>query len=204
MFIAERINLLPGFVAARHRARRLMAIATLTAIGIGVGGSLVFVQQGVILRGLTSELAQQQAVNAAIAAEVARLADLDVLQSEVLTRSALLSTMTADEVRWSVLLADLQAVTPNDTWLTAFSGTVEPNEVTGTWGRLEFQGSTFSYPDVAEWLERLEAVPGFQDAYFSVSTKAEVNGRSIVQFSSSVELSDVALRRAQPGAERRP
>jgi Tfp pilus assembly protein PilN len=204
MFIAEKINLLPGFVAARQRARRLMALATLTAVGVGLGGSLVWVQQGIIIRGLERDLAVQSATNAAIATEVARLADLEVLQTQVLTKSALLQQATADEVRWSVLMADLQAITPDDTWLIGFAGSVEPNQTLGTWGRIEFQGVTFSHPDVADWLDSLERVHGFTNAYFSVSSKAKLGDKTVVQFSSSVELTEVALRRTQPGAERRP
>ncbi|MFP5224086.1 MAG: PilN domain-containing protein [Actinomycetota bacterium] len=204
MFIAEKINLLPGFVAARQRARRLMALATLTAVGVGIGGSLVWVQQGVVIRGLDRDLAAQSAANAVVATEVARLADLEVLQSQVLTKTALLQQATADEVRWSVLMADLQAIVPNDTWLIGFSGTVEPNASLGTWGRIEFQGVTFSHPDVADWLDSLEKVPGFVAPYFSVSSKAKLGDRTVVQFSSSVELTEIALRRTQPGAERRP
>lgn len=204
MFVAERINLLPGFVAARKRARRLVAVATLTAMGIAGGGALVMVQQGILSSQVTKSLRGQRALNATIAAEVARLANLEVLQQRVVAKTAALETLTADEVRWSVLLADLQAVTPRNTWLTGFSGTVTASATGDTWGKIEFQGATFSHPDVATWLERLESVPGFQNAYFNVSTKTKVGERTVVQFSSSVDLSPDALRRAQPGAERRP
>lgn len=204
MFVAERINLLPGFVAARKRARRLIAIGTLTACGIAGGGTLAMVQQGIVGAQVSRELASQRALNATIAAELARLADLEALQARVVAKTAALATLTANEVRWSVLLADLQAVTPANTWLIGFSGTVSAGDAGGALGRIEFQGATFSHPDVAGWLDKLGSVPGFTNPYFTVSTKTKVGNRTVVQFSSSVDLTEAALRRAQPGAERRP
>jgi hypothetical protein len=63
---------------------------------------------------------------------------------------------------------------------------------------------TFSHLDVAKWLTRLAGVDAFTDVYLSISSKAVIGPTSVVDFNSSVSLSDQALRRNQPGAGRIP
>lgn len=205
MIAADRIDLLPGFVGARRRARRLFAASSVVACVAGSACALAFVAQGISLRSARGELAIQQAENAAIAAQVAELSDLEVLQARLTTQQLALGSLFEREVRWSTILADLQAVVPTDTWLTGMTATVlsgdgltDPNVV----ARIDFQGTTFTHPDVADWLQRLDRVPGFDDPYVTVSTKTEVGNREVVSFSSSVVVTTEALRSAQPGAER--
>ena len=71
-------------------------------------------------------------------------------------------------------------------------------------GSVQLTGITFSHLDVAKWLTRLAGVDAFTNAYLSLSSKATIGPQPVVNFNSSVQLSDQALRRNQPGAERQP
>lgn len=200
MIGVERINLLPGFVAARRRARRVLQASTLAASAAAVACGVTYLSQGFALRDARSELAVQAAENAAIQVEVDRLADLEANQAVLVEAQSTLETLFADEIRWSVVLADLQAVMPGDTWLTGMQ--VAMADVDRGVATILFQGTTFRHTDVADWLQRLDRVPSFTDAYFSVSTKQDVGGQEMVAFSSSVTVTDVAFRRSTPGAAR--
>lgn len=210
MATADRIDLLPGFVAARRRARRLLGASTFVACAAGGAVALAFIAQSMTLANAQGELDVQRAENAAISAQVAELSDLEVLQARLVTQQLALSELFKDEVRWSTVLADLQAVVPSDTWLTGMSvsqvtpeagadGSLVESEFVA---RIEFQGTTFSHPDVADWLQRLDRVPGFDEPYVTMSTKTDVEGREVVSFSSSVMVTKDALRSAQPGGDR--
>ena len=199
MIAADRIDLLPGFVGARRRARRLLAASTFVACVASSAVALAYVAQGFGLAAAQQELDVRLAENAAISAQVAELADLEVLQAALVNQQLALSTLFENEVRWSMILADLQAVMPSDTWLTGMSASpitiAEGETVAAGRASIAFQGTTFSHPDVADFLQRLDRVPGFDSPYVTVSTKTDVGGRDVVSFSASVVVTDQALRR---------
>jgi len=206
MIVADRIDLLPGFVGARKRARRMLAASTFVACVAGGASALAFVAQGFSLSSAHQELDIQLAENAAISAKVAELSDLEVLQARLVNQELALNALFENEVRWSTVLADLQAVIPSDTWLTGMTVSpiqvVEGEELTAGRARIDFQGTTFTHPDVADFLQRMDRVPGFDLPYISMSTKTDVGNREVVAFSASVIVTDEALRRLQPGGER--
>lgn len=205
MIAADRIDLLPGFVGARQRSRRLLAGSTFVACMAGAACALAFVTQGFGLATAQQELNVRLSENAAISAQVTELADLEVLQARLVNQQLALATLFTDEVRWSTVLADLQAVMPADTWLTGMSVSpvqVVEGEATSGRARIDFQGTTRRHPDVADFLDRLWSVPGFEAPYMSVSTKTDLENREVVSFSASVIVNDLALRRMQPGGER--
>ena len=200
MIEAGRINLLPGFVAARRRARRILQGSTLVASAAAVACAVTYLSQGFALRDARSELAVQQAENAVIAQDVAKLAELETMQIRLDATHAALATLFADEVRWSSVFADLQAVIPGNTWLTGMTVTMSPTD--DGIGSVAFQGTTMNHVSVGLWLQRLSRVPGFHDPYFSISSKQTVGDREVVTFSSTVTVTDLALRSQQPGAAR--
>jgi len=68
-------------------------------------------------------------------------------------------------------------------------------------GQISFSGFAFDHRDVALWLSRLEDVRGFINPWLSSSTKSELGTTTVVQFASSVDLSEEALaRRAGRGS----
>jgi len=118
--------------------------------------------------------------------------------------------LTADEVRWSVILADVSLVIPSDVWLTNFAGAVsasagqrpEAGAAASAPGTIQLTGVTFSHLDVAKWLTRLAGLQEFANPYLSLSSKAAIATTQVVNFNSSVDLSEQAFRKNQRGAER--
>lgn len=201
MIGAERIDLLPGFVAARKRARRLLQGSSLVASAAAVACGITFVSQSFTINAARSELQVQQAENAAIAVEVNRLADLEVMANNLAASRSAMSTLLANEVRWSVILRDLQAVMPNDTWLTGMNVVMTPENPRGL-AEISFQGTTYRHNDVVDWLQRLDRVPAFTDGFFTISSKRSVGSKTLVTFSSTVTVTELGLRSNFPGAAR--
>lgn len=191
-YAADRINLLPPSVAAKRRARKLAAAGVLAGLAFMVATGLVWVRLELRIGDVERSTSAQLAENSTVQAEVQRYAHLENAQLDIAASQRLLDTLFADEVRWSMVLTDVQAVLPSDAWLTGLSGIVAPGEA-GI-GRIDFTGTTFTHPDVADVMLRLLRIPGATDPYFTVSTKAEMGGREVVHFTGSVTLTPDAYR----------
>lgn len=197
---SRRINLLPPDLAQKRRLRQIGAAIGAAGLALVAVLALVYIVQEVRLRGERGRLELQEDRNAEVRAQIAQLRDFGELQEQVEAKTQLLEDLAADEVRWSVVLADISLVIPADVWLTQFTAQLSGEE--GQVGGIQLAGTTFSHVDVATWLARLARVEGFTAPYLSLSTKSSLGSAEVVDFSSTVQLSEQALRRNQRGAQR--
>jgi Tfp pilus assembly protein PilN len=205
----RQINLLPPEIGERRRVREITLL--IGAAGLALLGLLivVFLVQTARIAGERDHLAEAKRANAALQRQVNELQAFVQIQQTVQTKAQLLTQLTQNEVRWSVLLNDVSLVIPTDVWLTTFTGTVQVSGGTGNQpvtsvGNISMAGSTFSHLDVAKWLSRLSMVREFTFPYLTLSAKGGEGATEIVTFNSSVNLSTAALRRNEPGGERSP
>lgn len=206
----RRINLLPVELAQARRLRQ--RTLSLVAAGAALVGLLavVYVFEQVRLSSARHDLDSAKAKTAALQVQVSQLADYDRIERDLKEKGALVDDLTKAEVRWSVLLADTAMVIPQEVWLTNFTANVNASSVgakavtTGdvVLGTIQLTGVTFTHLDVAKWLTRLGAVDGFTFPYLTLSSKGTIGLTPVVTFNSSVQLSDKAFRRNQPGGER--
>lgn len=214
-----RINLLPPEVGERQRLRR----RTFATVGIGVVllvlvGGFYFLQV-IRLSGVEEDIQAQEAVNAGLQQQINELQDIAALEQEIAATRELLSTLLQDRVLWSGVLRDISLVIPSELWLEGLTGRVGAAETEegiapagavgegGLVGQISFTGSALSHREVALWLSRLEDVRGFINPWLASSTKVSAEaattdgttvataGPDIVNFTSSVDLSDQALAR---------
>lgn len=208
---ARRINLLPPEFVARRRLRQRIVMVLAASGALIALLAAVFVFQGIRLSGEKRALAEQQQRNAVVRAQVAELNDFARLESELKQKTALLADLTQNEVRWSVVLADISLVIPQPVWLTSFTGSVNTQFASSpgsrnqpvSLGSIAMSGRTFTHLDVARWLIRLSQVDAFVFPYISLSSKNTVGLTNVVDFNSTVDLAAPAFRKNQPGAERR-
>ena len=221
-----RINLLPPEVGERQRLRR----RTFASIGLGavllvlVGG--FYFLQVIRLSGVEEDIQAQEAVNADLQRQIDELQDVAALEQEISATRQLLATLLQDRVLWSGILRDISLVIPSELWLDGLTGQIgaaagvegEAPAATavaegGLVGQISFTGSAFSHREVALWLSRLEDVRGFINPWLASSTKVSseeavaedgttvtTTGPEIVNFASSVDLSDQALARRSGGS----
>lgn len=207
----RRVNLLPQTLLHERRARQRTLAVVVAAAGVIALLVGAFLFQSLRLAGERDRLAQQQEENASLRAQVAELADIERQNAELRAKRALVDQLTRDEVRWSVILADISVVIPSEAWLTTFTGNVTapatgaaaPTGGPVTLGSITLNGTTFRHEDVATWLTLLGEIEAFTLPYVTLSTKATIGETEVVNFNSSVQLSEAAFRRNQQGAQRR-
>jgi len=199
-----RINLLPPEIKQRQRIRR--QTGAVVALGVVVLALVAgfFVLQQIQLNGLRNDLAAQEQVNAGLRAQIAELQQFDDLQQELIATRTLLQQLLADEVRWSAILRDVSLVIPGNVWLTSMSGTLQapaPGTTTtaettgqGLIGQVSVTGFGLDHRSVALWLTRLEDVEVFANPWTSNSQKTLIGATEVVQFSSTVDLTETARR----------
>lgn len=207
----RQINLLPSDIAERRRARQITLMLGAAGLALVAVLVLVFIIQAARLSGERGNLAEQERTNDRLQRQVTQLQGFAQLQTTLRTKEQLLGQLTANEIRWSLLLNNISLVIPSDVWLTNLSGSVQavtgptPTPTpTGPVGTIQVAGSTFTHLDVARWLSRLSGVDEFLFPYLSLSSKTASETTSLVDFNSSVQLSQEALRRNQPGGRRQP
>jgi Tfp pilus assembly protein PilN len=206
----RQINLLPSDIAERRRARQITLLLAAGVAAVVAVLALFYVVTAARLSGERDELQAQERANTRLERQVRQLQSFAQLQLTLRTKEQLLGQLTANEVRWSLLLNNISLVIPSDVWLTNFSGSVQPPTTgpgaqAGPVGTIQVSGTTFTHLDVARWLTRLSGVEEFAFPYLSISSKTggtDLASQELVDFNSSVQLSQDALRRNQPGGQR--
>jgi Tfp pilus assembly protein PilN len=205
----KQINLLPPEIAERRRAREITLLIGAAGLALVTLLVIVFLVQTARVAGERRRLEDVKRENVALQRRVDELQVFARSEQTLKTKEQLLSSLTQTEVRWSVILNDVSMMIPSDVWLTSFTGTVHATAGTpppGTqvpFGNIAFGGSTFTHLDVAKWLSRLAQIPEFSFPYLTLSAKGgAAEGTTIVTFNSTVDLSNSALRRNQPGGVR--
>jgi Tfp pilus assembly protein PilN len=213
----RQINLLPPELAEKRRARRVTRLMMLGALGMVVLLVLVYTAQLARLSSERNRLETQRTNNAQLRQEVAQLSQFARLRADLEAKQGLLTTLTVNEVRWSVILSDISRVIPTNAWLTSLTGTVQapaagsapqPQATPGARiGSIQVAGCTLLPPDgthleVARFLIRIGMPLTLAGPFLTLSSK--VGGLCPVQYSANVNLDAGARRANQPGAARRP
>lgn len=200
-----RVNLMPPEIAEAARFRRFqfaMGAAVIGAVVI-VGGLYVHGKSAVSDAQTQLETATSQ--HTQLQSRLASLRSVQDVYTQVAAKQAMLQQAMGGEIRWSYYLTDLSLKVPGNVWLTnvqasetstsgvpaTATGVTQPLVPTGV-GTVNFTGVAFSHDDVATWLDVLAKEKGFVNPYFSNSTESKIGSRSVVNFTSSVVLSDAA------------
>jgi type IV pilus assembly protein PilN len=204
-----QVNLLPSGVRERQRSRRL-TLAVVAAVG-GVVMALLFVYVLQIgrLASANRQFTAQQAINRGYRTKIASLQQFANLKATVTTRQALVSQLLHGEVLWSGVLHDLSMVMPDQMWLTNMSAALSqgssskapaasPGANSLLVGSIQFQGYAFDHPTVALWLARLQQVHGWVNPWISNASRVEFNQHTVVQFTSTVDLTTDATTNGGP------
>lgn len=213
-----RVNLLPPEIEQHRRLRRVqLGLGATVAAAVAVVGGLWLMANSSV-NAAADDLAAEQRTTSQLRRDVGRYAEVPRVYAQVSADEALLTQAMGKEVRWSYYLNDLSRAMPPNVWLSSITiqqrddGTAaaaaSPGAAPGAndvaaaaqLGDVTFQGVAFQHNDVAAWLERLAKQKGFADASFSTSAQAYLGQRKIVNFTSSVKVTQQALsgRYAKP------
>jgi len=201
-----RVNLLPTEIAEAAKFRRFQLAMGAAVVGALAIVGFLYVHGKSDVSSAQSDLQSAQAQQAAAQQELASLSSVSAVYAQVAAKQAMLQQAMGQEIDWSTYLSDLSLRVPDNVWLTnlnatesntGFSATpaaVPPSGVLSTTGigTITFGGVAFSHDDVATWLDMLAKEKGFADAYFSNSTRGLIGHRKVVNYTSSVVLTDDA------------
>ena len=193
------VNLMPAEIAEAARFRRFqLAMGATVVAAIAIVGAL-YVHGKSAVSSAEAQKADAQQAQAAAQTEFNSLQGVSNIYSQVAQREGMLTQAMGDEVDWSTYLSDLSLRIPDHVWLSNLTLTQSaaaapaPGSTTPTGiATITFSGTAFSHDDVATWLDMLAKEKGFANAYFSNSTKALIGKKSVVNFASSVDVTDVA------------
>lgn len=200
-----RVNLLPPEILQGRRLRRTkvgLAAGLVVVVG-AIGGA--YATQVSAKNHAQDDLSSAQARGARLQAEQAKYADVPrtlaaIDQAETTRQSAM-----ANDIEWFRTLTNVSITLPSKVWLTSL--TLQVNGATGgtaaapagatplsgSVGSVTAVGTAMDHPDVATWLDVLGHQPGMSDAYFSSSKKKEMGAKTVVDFSSTANVTDEAL-----------
>jgi Tfp pilus assembly protein PilN len=186
------VNLLPPEVKNRQRARRV----TMAAVG-GVCAMIVILLAVLVLQSsrlgeVNQQLAAQQLINGGLNGKIAQLTKFEALRQSVTTRQGIVDGLLHEQVLWSDALIDLSSAMPAGVWLTSANGTLTQGAQPGLVGSVAMEGTALGFKDVASFLNQLERVNGWVNAWVSSASRTKVEGQDAVQFTASVDLATAA------------
>jgi Tfp pilus assembly protein PilN len=192
-----RVDLTPPEYGEASRFRRFQFAMGATLLGAVVVVAALTVQAH---HGVTAAQRQLTAANTQHSTLLAQRANLQPVQdiyAQVASKQALLAQAMGQEVRWSYYLEDLSLKIPTNVWLSNVAATettagAPSSAATTGIGSITFTGIAFSHDDVATWLDVLSNEKGYTSPYFSNSTESFIGPRRVVNFSSSVVLTNAA------------
>lgn len=109
------------------------------------------------------------------------------LAGEHSARVSALAAAMANRVAWDRIFREFSLVLPDDVWLTTLTAQSPASSTASTGGTTPTQfsitGRTYSHDGVARLLSRLQVIPDLQNVTLVSSTRDEVAGQAVVQFS---------------------
>jgi type IV pilus assembly protein PilM len=180
-------------------ARRLAVAAAVVVVLLGG----LSVRSVVALRAERAHLAAQKKANAKVEAELADLASLRKLKSDLDGSRKRVQAALAGDVAWTRFLDGLVRSMPDTVWLQSLEVQAAPTAKAGaapaaaggaaaTGGSLQIAGVALDYPDVADWLRQVAADPAVANLAVGPLSQTELGGRTVVNFSSTANLTPAA------------
>ncbi|KQR16195.1 PilN domain-containing protein [Cellulomonas sp. Leaf334] len=206
-----QVNLLPPEVRAARGLRvtkRWLLISLVVTIGLCFGAFGLALIAGATA---ASELAEAQTETVRLETEAAKYAEvprvLDALNQAQTARSLGMST----EVQWRVYFDALTAVLPAGVSLESIVSTgatpmVAPAPPTDplqapSVGQLAFTARTATLPDTSAWIDSLNSIPGFSDAWVSSVSVSEDDTGKFYTVQAAVQLTDATYAHRFDGTE---
>lgn len=198
-----RIDLIPPELIAKQKARRIIVVMSL-AFG-AIFTALVFLYmvlyaQMVVAGGRVTVIRDTKTQ---VEGTANKLKSYDERKQTLDERQKIVIAIVENQVFWSGVLNNVSMVIPNDVWLTDFTADLAPILAAKTQGTKEgsstkpappitMTGYALDHTAVARWLVHLNEVNQFRSVWLKFAQEQEVEGRTLVQFEVSVQLTKFA------------
>ena len=208
--VMPRVNLMPPEIAEAARFRRVQfAMGGAVVAAVAIVGAL-YVNAHSKVGAAQSDLDAATAESTNLNSQLASLASVQDVYTQVGQRQTMLQQAMGGEVRWSFYLTDLSLKVPDNVWLTSLEatqsdlgfastpGAVPVAPVAGTVAgpatiaEISYSGIAFDHDNVASWLDALAKEKGFVNPYFTNSSENFIGPKRTVNFTGTVGVTDVA------------
>lgn len=189
------INLMPQEGKRQDESRRrILVLAGFGALFLVLLGALTVWRQGAV-RDAEDALNDQIATNNQLQGQINALAGAEDLQDEFNAGVATLALALENDVAWGRLLSDLGRVIPDQVWVETYAGSVNRGQPGAGIGAINFTGTGFTPPDVANWIRVLDSdrYPGVVGTWATGLTSSSIAEVEVVSFTSSTNLNENAL-----------
>lgn len=191
---APQVNLLPPEVKASRSLQTTKRVLLLAVVGAVALAAVGFVIAQMQLSAAESDLAREQTETQRLLAEQAQYAEVPQVLGRLDRARTAQELGTASEVIWAPYMRDLMATAPDGVAFGTISvigaTPMQPAPAPGhpleepSQYRLSFSGRSLALPDTAAWIEALEAIEGFQDAYVTAAERGVGTNGSWSEFPS--------------------
>jgi len=196
-----RIDLMPPEIAQQEALRKLQAgCIAAVLLSVAVVGGLYYQAHGSVGAAQT-KLAAAQTQESRVQGQVNTLTPVTAAYASVQQAQNLVTEALGGEVRWSTQLRDLSLSIPDNVWISNMTiarsaATAAPTlgaAATPGIATISFTGVAISRDDVATWLDSLGKEKGYLNAYYSTAQEAVLGMKALVNFTSTVTVTDAAL-----------
>lgn len=202
-----QVNLLPPEIRASRSLRKIKRLLLLVLVVVIAAAVAAYLWSTLQVSAANRELAAEQAETTRLLDAQQQYAEVPQVLSELAAASEARSVGMSTEVLWAVPLQQLVATRPlgvafeeilmsGSTPMLLAAAPTNPLTHQGT-AMLGFTGRSLVAPDTAAWIESLEAMPNFTDAYVTAVsiTEEDVDGTLTVFYrvTGSVQVSEEAL-----------
>lgn len=201
------VNLLP--VELRNVGRKR---PNLLNVALPVAAVVPFIAFGVLFLNASGDVTDRQGQLETVQAQISALPDpikpeIDpTLELAEQQRGASLAAVLGTRLAWDRVLVDLSRVLPANVWLTHFNAqapayapvlpaaAVAPPAAPGTPvgtptpTGVVIEGYTYSLPDVARLLSRLNALPSLENVVLGTTSKIKIGKREAVSFTINADI----------------
>lgn len=198
-----RIDLMPPEIGQQAALRKLQAgCVAAVLLSVAVVGGLYYQAHGSVGSAQT-KLAAAQNQQSGVQSQVNTLTPVTAAYASVQQAQNLVAEALGGEVRWSTQLRDLSLSIPDNVWISnmtiarsAVTAAPAPGAGAGATpgiATITFTGAAISRDDVVTWLDTLGKEEGYLNAYYSTAQEAVLGMKALVNFTSTVTVTDAAL-----------
>lgn len=200
---APQVNLLPPEVRSRRALGRVKIVLAgfLAFVLLAVVGAYVYA--GFEVRGANDELEDANARVQSLLAQQAEYSEVPRLNSQIAAISEARQFGASTELEWARYWRAIEAVVPPG-WSIQTLQTQLPRPGESPMpglnplgapniGTISFVGRASTVPDIADWMDAMERIPGFVDAWFTSAQITEDTGTVYYEVGATVQVETSAL-----------
>lgn len=198
-----QVNLLPPEIRAFRALGRIKRGLAFGLVAVLLLAALAYLWAMLQVSSASRELADSQADTVRLTDQQQQYAEVPVVLGQLNTLRTAREQGFSTEIEWTPYLKAIFAVMPEGVSISSIvvsgatpmlapapaSDPLQAPSVT----RIEFTGRSATLPDTGGWVDALNSIPGFSDAWVSSATVAEDENYGVhYEVVSSVQVSDLA------------